>query len=233
MEARLQVAPLKASAGLIRRYGVAILVTSLTLLASLAVRQVLEDAVPLVLFILAVMVSAWYGGLGPGVLASVLSVSAGNYFLMEPARAFALSSPSDWLRIGTFLVTAGVVSSLSEAMHEARRQAELQAREAEQGRRELEHALAERKQSAAERERLLRQLETELTGRRELEESLRRQTEALQEAGRRKAPVTQVSIIIWSSPWTWASFGSSCSRPENNTRRLSLPGLEKWKLGSI
>ncbi|HEX6861341.1 MAG TPA: ATP-binding protein, partial [Thermoanaerobaculia bacterium] len=82
---------------------------------------------PLVLFILAVMVSAWYGGLGPGVLSSVLSVLAGNYFLMEPARSFSLGSASDWLRVAAFLFTAGVVSSLSESLHEARRQAELRA----------------------------------------------------------------------------------------------------------
>lgn len=81
----------------------------------------------MVLFILAVMVSAWYGGLGPGVSSSVLSVLAGNYFLMEPARSFWLSSPSDWLRVAAFLVTAGVVSSLSESLHEARRQADLRA----------------------------------------------------------------------------------------------------------
>jgi signal transduction histidine kinase/ActR/RegA family two-component response regulator len=137
---RLQGAPSREPLGLLRRYGMAVLVTGLTLMVSLALRLVLEDAVPLVLFILAVMVSAWYGGLGPGVLSSLLSVMAGNYFLMEPARSFALSSPADWLRVASFLVTAGVVSSLSEAMHEARRQAEHQAWEAERGRRELERA---------------------------------------------------------------------------------------------
>jgi signal transduction histidine kinase len=123
----MQVPRFNKAAGLIPGYGVAALVTGAILLASLALRQVLEDAVPLVLFILAVMVSAWYGGLGPGVLSSVLSVLAGNYFLMEPARSFSLSSPSDWLRVAAFLVTAGVVSSLSESLHEARRQAELRA----------------------------------------------------------------------------------------------------------
>lgn len=81
---RLQGAPSREPLGLLRRYGAALLVTGLTLLVSLALRLVLEDAVPLVLFILAVMVSAWYGGLGPGVLSSLLSVMAGNYFLMEP-----------------------------------------------------------------------------------------------------------------------------------------------------
>lgn len=186
MEVPLQVNSLRRSADLVRRYGMAILVTGLILLASLALRNVLEDAVPLVLFILAVMVSAWYGGLGPGVLSSVLSVLAGNYFLMEPARSFALSGPADWLRVGAFLVTAAVVSSLSEAMHEARRQAELQAREAERGQRELEQAMAERARSEAERERLLARLEAELAERRVLEGTLRRQTEVLQEADRRK-----------------------------------------------
>lgn len=132
----VQPKPVKA----ILRYGVAILVTALILLVSFALRQVLEDAVPLVLFVIAVMVSAWYGGLGPGILSSVSSVFLGNYFLMDPARTFALSSPQDWLRVVAFLVTAGVVSSLSEAMHEARRQAELQAQEAERRRRELQEA---------------------------------------------------------------------------------------------
>jgi K+-sensing histidine kinase KdpD len=58
---RLQIPRFNETAGLIHRYGVAVLVTGVILLASIALRQVLEDAVPLVLFILAVMVSAWYG----------------------------------------------------------------------------------------------------------------------------------------------------------------------------
>lgn len=140
----------------------ALLVTGATLLVTLALRQLLEDAVPLVLFILAVMVSSWYGGLGPGALSSILSVLTGNYFLMEPARAFALNSPSDWLRVLAFLVTAGVVSSLNEMMHEARRQAEHQAREAERGRRDLERTMAALQEADRQKDEFLAMLAHEL-----------------------------------------------------------------------
>jgi hypothetical protein len=51
-------------------YGVAVLASLAAALLSLAVNPIIVHA-PFTLFLGAVMLSAWYGGLGPGLLATV------------------------------------------------------------------------------------------------------------------------------------------------------------------
>jgi PAS domain S-box-containing protein len=60
---------------------------SLTLLL-----QPLLDQVPSPPFVAAVLVVAWLGGLGPGLLATLLSTLAINYFFLSPYRAFSVEA---------------------------------------------------------------------------------------------------------------------------------------------
>src|SRR5918994_980649 len=74
-----------------RRYGAAILAVLAALLADLLLWPWAKPtAFPF--FVVAVLASSWYGGLGPGLLASVLSALAGRYFFIEPYYRFALDS---------------------------------------------------------------------------------------------------------------------------------------------
>jgi hypothetical protein len=66
-------------------------------------------ASPTLLPIAAVVVSAWYGGLGPGLLATLLGAGAG-YFLLS----FPLPS------VGLFVGVAALISGLNEARQAAR-----------------------------------------------------------------------------------------------------------------
>ncbi len=61
-------------------YGLALLSTAVVTLASLAFAPILGDT-PSVLYIGAVVVSAWYGGLGPGLLATGLSTLLSGFFV--------------------------------------------------------------------------------------------------------------------------------------------------------
>ena len=57
------------------------------------------------LFFAAVMVSSWYGGLGAGLLATVLSALSLDYYFVDPIHSIAV----DWralLRISTFIMVA-------------------------------------------------------------------------------------------------------------------------------
>lgn len=60
-------------------YGCALLSVALVIVFRSLLQPVLADQAPLLLFTLAVMTSAWYGGLGPGLLATCLSTFAGVY----------------------------------------------------------------------------------------------------------------------------------------------------------
>ena len=70
------------------------------------------------LFFAAVMISAWYGGLGTGLIATVLSVFCLDYFFIAPIYSVDL----DWralLRISTFVIVALLTSSLTAARKRA------------------------------------------------------------------------------------------------------------------
>ena len=62
------------------RYGVAALVVGAAVLVKLLLDPLTAQDTPFLLILGAIMVGAWYGGLGPGLLATGLSVLATDYF---------------------------------------------------------------------------------------------------------------------------------------------------------
>src|SRR6476659_2201259 len=76
------------------RYGVALLAVGASLLVKLYLKRHMEmgmeQEAPFMLSLAAVMVSGWYGGLGPGLAATTLAVLIGDYFFMEPFHALGL-----------------------------------------------------------------------------------------------------------------------------------------------
>lgn len=79
---------------------------------------------PFLLFFAAVTISAWYGGLGPGVVATVLSALGSVLFFFPPMLALQVDEAGGVLRVGLFLIEGMVISGFSGALHHARRQAE-------------------------------------------------------------------------------------------------------------
>ena len=73
---------------------------------------------PSSLFFASVMMSAWYGGLGPGILATVLSALSLDYFFIAPVNSIKL----DWsaiVRLSVFLLVALLTSYLTAARKRA------------------------------------------------------------------------------------------------------------------
>jgi PAS domain S-box-containing protein len=62
----------------------------------------LEETLLLLLF--AVMVSAWFGGVGSGLLAVLLSLLVSDYLLLQPLRSLLDFNPGQGPLLGTFLV---------------------------------------------------------------------------------------------------------------------------------
>jgi len=112
------------------------------------------------LFFAAVMVSAWYGGLGAGLLATLLSDLSLDYFFIAPVHSITL----DWqafLRLAVFSVVALITSYLTTARKRAeeelrKAQAELEERvqertaELTQANQSLRAEIAERKRAEKE-----------------------------------------------------------------------------------
>ncbi|MEH2192379.1 MAG: PAS domain S-box protein [Nostoc sp.] len=104
-------------------YGIALLCVALALGGTLLLYQYLTPT-PAALFFAAVMVSAWYGGLGPGLLATVLSTLAINYFLFKPLYSQNITNPNVLVPLIVFMLTAGLISLLNESRRIAQWKAE-------------------------------------------------------------------------------------------------------------
>ncbi|MEH2039878.1 PAS domain S-box protein [Nostoc sp.] len=104
-------------------YGVAFLSVALALGATLILNPYLTST-PAALFFGAVMVSAWYGGLGPGLLTTLLSTFAVNYLFFKPLHPQNITNLNIVVPLVVFLLTAGLISWLNESRRTAQRQAE-------------------------------------------------------------------------------------------------------------
>jgi PAS domain S-box-containing protein len=95
------------------RYGAAVASPLLALFLKLWLKRYLGDAVPFVLFFSAVMVSAWLGGMGPGLVATALcAVFAEAYFMGR------VEGGGFWEKVfplATFMVEGLLISVLSQS----------------------------------------------------------------------------------------------------------------------
>ena len=93
-------------------YGVATLSVALALALT---RSLLPWLYPTTtpLFFIAVIVSSWYGSFGAGLLATMLSTLAINYFFIEPFNSLQIVNVETIVRLGTFSIAAGFIASLN------------------------------------------------------------------------------------------------------------------------
>ncbi|MDI9637109.1 PAS domain S-box protein [Geitlerinema splendidum] len=95
-------------------YSVALLSTTLALGIALLLGFVIAP-IPTSPFFVAVMVSAWLGGLGPGLLATVLSTLAINYCCLPPPYSLAFDDLNTLVRLGAFIIASFLISGLNQA----------------------------------------------------------------------------------------------------------------------
>jgi PAS domain S-box-containing protein len=99
-------------------YGIAVVATAAALLLRRALSFVDNESL-LELLLLPVILSAYLGGLWPGLLATGLGAMLAAFFLLPPLNSLAIRSPSD-IAEWAFLVIAGaLISVLSEGLHRA------------------------------------------------------------------------------------------------------------------
>src|SRR6202041_1333994 len=90
----------------ILRYGVAVLSTALALIPTVLLTDVSESR--LALFGVAVMVSAWYGGWKPGVVATSFALTVSAYFSLTSEQTPA-QFRSTMMRLALFVVLAALI----------------------------------------------------------------------------------------------------------------------------
>src|SRR5256714_4905874 len=98
-------------------YGLSVLLVAL----STSVTLLLQDyTFRTPLFLPAILLSTWYGGTGPGLLAVLLSTLSINFFILEPKFAFSFSL-RDAIHLAVFLFSALLISSWSAGRRRAER----------------------------------------------------------------------------------------------------------------
>jgi len=134
------------------RYCLAVITVAAALVLTIWLEKY-TDITPL--FYAAIVISAWFGGMGPGLLAVVLSELAIDYYFVPPFYS---------LRLGpkpiSFMVVFGVLAMLTSWMSSKRRQAE---EGLKQARDELELKVQDRTKELRQANETLREREAELT----------------------------------------------------------------------
>lgn len=106
------------------RYGTAVLSVGFATVLMLLLDPLLAmSQSPFLLFFGAVMLSAWYGGLRPGLLAAVLSGLISTYFFLPPAYSWTLTLVNG-SRLSLFLLEGALICGLSEMLRVAKRRVE-------------------------------------------------------------------------------------------------------------
>src|SRR5215211_5844004 len=112
------------------RYGVAVLDVGVVFAIKLLLDPLIAQDVPFLLVFGAIMVSAWYGGLGPGLLATAAAGLASDYFFLDPKGSFSGFSV-ETVPLLLFFLEGTLVCLLAEALRTARTRAEDSKLEAE------------------------------------------------------------------------------------------------------
>ena len=135
----------KGEAGFVRRpsaaarYGVAVVSVVLFVTAKLLLAQTPIPQSPFLLLSAAVMVAAWFGGLGPGLLATALATAAGDYFFWSPFGSF--TGPNlNALPLALFALQGVLISALAQALRSATTRAESSVLEAKSHRAALQES---------------------------------------------------------------------------------------------
>jgi len=105
----------RRTTGAARAYVVAVLLIAACLLVRWTLRTWFGGNVPYLQFFPAIMVAAWYGGLGPGILATALSTLAAMYLFLPPA-GIAVTGIPDVLSLGLFVAIGVGISLLSHQL---------------------------------------------------------------------------------------------------------------------
>jgi PAS domain S-box-containing protein len=158
-------------------YGIAFLsITAAVIVAQWPVFHL--QAAPVSLFLCAIIVSAWYGGAGPGLFATALSVPAFYYYVLPPIHSFA-AKPEEIPRFVIYAVSALFVGSICAAQRSATES--------------LRRARNDLIGTVQQLQRANETLEAESRERKEAEEGLRRSEAYLAEAQR----------LSHTGSWAW------------------------------
>jgi PAS domain S-box-containing protein len=103
-------------------YGFAVVLTVAVVFLRARIVEASLDQPTLILFVLPIALSALWGGLGAGLVATSIA-GLGSAWLIEPVGRLAISARIDLLQWALLLASGTLISVTSEALHRSRREA--------------------------------------------------------------------------------------------------------------
>src|SRR5262245_55426571 len=97
------------------RYIIAFSSVLIALLARLTLDRFLGDHLPFFTFYCAIGISAWYGGLGPSLLAMLLGGLAADWFFIPPRFSFWIEGTAQTIGYTAYLLAGLVIVALGQA----------------------------------------------------------------------------------------------------------------------
>ncbi|HSB42017.1 MAG TPA: PAS domain S-box protein [Methylomirabilota bacterium] len=103
------------------RFGVAVLCVTAAVLVRMALDSLWVLTFPYLTLTPAIMGAAWFGGLGPGLLATALCGLIATYFWIAPIHTFWIEGVGPGVSMALFLFVGVTISVLSELVHRRER----------------------------------------------------------------------------------------------------------------
>jgi PAS domain S-box-containing protein len=119
-----------APAEIARTYLVVVASVALSTLARFALTPLLGSRAAFIVYFPALVLSAWVGGWGGGLVALALSTLAATYYFLSPMHTLAIPERSDQVSLLVFVIVGLSVSALSSSQRKARQRAEKAAADA-------------------------------------------------------------------------------------------------------
>ena len=107
----------------IAAYALAIAASLAMIAVRLKITQVYGDTSQLILLVTPIVLAAFLGGLGPGLVATFIC-TFGTALTLPPVGSFRVDHQADALRLAALFITGAIISLLSAQLHRAYRRAE-------------------------------------------------------------------------------------------------------------
>ena len=101
----------------LQRYAVAVGAVMLAFALRYGIYGTLDNRLPFSFFTTATLIAAWYGGLGPGMLAAIAGLLIGDYFFLPKHEAGTPMSEPVRTAIGTYALTNTLIVVLFWNLH--------------------------------------------------------------------------------------------------------------------
>jgi PAS domain S-box-containing protein len=101
-------------------YGIAVGAVTLATGIKIILGSWLQLESPFLLYFGAIMFTAWYGGLGPGILAGLLAGFASDYLFLSPSGFFFNNTLGENFRLLLFLIEGSAIAVAVGSLHQAK-----------------------------------------------------------------------------------------------------------------